>query len=76
MNGVEFSDSGLLADLHHHNVINSLLIMAVCHSVEVYQQSDNYHYVATSPDELALLNFAKMLGFRYLGKDHNNLVKI
>lgn len=32
-------------------------------------------YNASSPDELALVNFAKFTGFEYLGTDeHNNML--
>ncbi len=33
-------------------------------------------YNAASPDELALLNFAKFCGFEYLGKDESSNMKI
>lgn len=31
---------------------------------------------ASSPDELALLNFAKLIGFQYLGTDEDNNMMI
>jgi phospholipid-transporting ATPase len=33
-------------------------------------------YNASSPDELALINFAKFCGFEYLGTDINNIISV
>lgn len=51
-----------------------LLLLSTCHSIMIY----NNNYNASSPDELALVNFGKKCGYEFLGKDkHNNiLVKV
>ena len=45
-------------------------MLAVCHSVIAEPDPDkNFEiiYNASSPDELALLNFAKFVGYNFLG---------
>ena len=45
-------------------------VLALCHTV-IIEELDNgeLQYNAASPDELALLNFAKYCGFVYKGID-------
>ena len=45
-------------------------LLALCHSVIIDDQDPaNIHYNASSPDELALVNFAKMMGVEFVGVD-------
>lgn len=44
--------------------------MGLCHSI-IYE---DYQYLATSPDELALVNFAKMWGVEFKGKNALNKI--
>ena len=52
--------------------------MAVCHTVVVdkHKETGEVNYLASSPDELALVNGARYLGVTYIGRDdtkHNIL---
>jgi phospholipid-transporting ATPase len=47
----------------------SLLLLATCHTVVVDEVGV---YQAASPDELALVNFAKFSNFEYMGRDEKN----
>lgn len=54
-----------------------LFSLAICHTVVVSKdQSDNLVYNASSPDELALINFSRFCGFEYLGQDLQSLMTI
>jgi phospholipid-transporting ATPase len=46
-------------------------MLAVCHTVIVEHKPNNIIYNASSPDELSLLNFARFMGFEYIGTDEN-----
>ena len=54
-----------------------LFYMALCHTI-ICEKNENEEisYNASSPDELALINFAKLFGVEYLGIDENNYMKI
>ena len=49
-----------------------LFLCALCHTVIIDQSGDDLIYNAASPDELALVSFAKWCGVEYRGKDENN----
>lgn len=54
----------------HQKVIKYLKVLALCHTVIIEKTDDgDIKYNAASPDELALLNFAKFCGFVYKGID-------
>ena len=50
----------------------SLTHIALCHNV--IKEEDGY--TSSSPDELALVNFASYIGYTFLEKDDNNIMKI
>jgi len=54
-------------------------MLAVCHSVISEPDPNNINeiiYNASSPDELALLNFAKYCGYNFLGIDEKNIIRV
>ena len=51
-----------------------LLHLALCHTVII--DLFKHEYSASSPDELALVEGAKALGFEFLSKDYNQVVEI
>ena len=53
-----------------------LLELAICHTVLTEEKNGEIIYNASSPDELALLNFAKFVGCEYEGTDDNNNIVI
>ena len=46
--------------------------LGLCHTVIVEEQKGKQVFNASSPDELALVNGAKYLGFEFLGRDDDN----
>ena len=46
--------------------------LALCHNV--IKEEDGY--TSSSPDELALVSFAKYIGFTFLEKDDDNIMKV
>ena len=50
----------------------SLTHIALCHNV--IKEEDGY--TSSSPDELALVNFASYIGYTFLEKDDDNVMKI
>jgi phospholipid-transporting ATPase len=56
---------------------NTLIALALCHTIIREQHQDQTaSYNASSPDELALVNFAKFIGYEYLGTDQNDTIKV
>jgi len=53
-------------------------MLAVCHTVvtEVDHKTKTIEYSASSPDELALLHFAKFVGMEFLGIDENDNILV
>jgi phospholipid-transporting ATPase len=51
-------------------------MLSVCHTIIVEKSPYGLQYNASSPDELALLNFAKFCGFEYLGIDEESIIKV
>lgn len=47
-------------------------ILAVCHTVIVEDKNNQILYNASSPDELALVNAARLFDFVFKGRDENN----
>lgn len=60
----------------HEKVVECLMMIAICHTVISEQKDGKLIYNATSPDELALLNFARFVGFEFLGTDENNIKRV
>ncbi len=66
---VDFRDNAFLRQRKKEENLEVLRLLAFCHSVIAIDGQ----YNATSPDELALTNFAKFAGVAFLSKDQNNL---
>ncbi|EGR33087.1 phospholipid-translocating p-type flippase family protein, putative [Ichthyophthirius multifiliis] len=78
---VQFKDNSLFQDLESkdsqsQHIIQSILMLSVCHTVIVENTSSGSQFNASSPDELALINFAKFCGFEYIGVDEENIIKV
>lgn len=50
--------------------------MAVCHGIIAEEEGDNINFSSSSPDEIALANFAKMCGYEFRGKTPENKIII
>ncbi|CAD8093418.1 unnamed protein product [Paramecium sonneborni] len=75
---VEFDDHNFADKLLQNDpkVEKTLLLLTLCHSAITQQIRDKIYYNVTSPDELALLNFAKQYNIVYNGIDENNIITI
>jgi phospholipid-transporting ATPase len=87
---VDFRDNQLVQALHddsnaekdnimyHHYLANRklLILLGLCHSIITETKDGKLLYNASSPDELALVNFARFLGCEYQGTDENNNITI
>lgn len=51
-------------------------MLALCHTILTFKKNEQIAYSASSPDELALVNFASFLGIKYLGKDEKDIITI
>lgn len=84
VSNVDFRDKRLFDiianpdDANYAAVYDALLFLALCHTVisEVDQATKKLVYNASSPDELALVNFAKFCGFEYMGTDNSNQIMV
>lgn len=55
-----------------------MFCLSICHTIITEEKAPgNLVFNASSPDELALVNFAKYVGFEYFGSDadQNTLIK-
>jgi len=79
---VDFLDQDFLNELNdpkssnHQNIIECLTLMAVCHTIITEEKNGEVLYNASSPDELALVNFAKFVGAEFAGIDENNNMEV
>jgi phospholipid-transporting ATPase len=53
-----------------------MLCLSLCHTVTTQTVNNDIIYNASSPDELALINFAKLCGYRFMGIDDNNTMTL
>ena len=53
-------------------IFKSLLHLSLCHNVI----KEEGGYTSSSPDELALVSFAKYIGYTFIEKDDDNVIKI
>ena len=54
----------------------SLLLLSLCHSIITEETPEGIIYNSPSPDELALVNFAKLSGYEYLGTDKEDIIHL
>ena len=52
-----------------YDFMETVRFLALCHTIIVEKNGD---YSASSPDELAFVNFAKLLGYEFVGIDDDN----
>ena len=62
---VDFADKGLFDDLRKPGMQRYLLLLSLCHNVLCEKEKEEYN--ASSPDELAFVNFAKFCGYKFTG---------
>ncbi len=53
-----------------------MFLLALCHTIITEEKDNELIYNASSPDELALINFAKYAGFYYKGMDEKNVMTV
>lgn len=49
-------------------------MLSITHTIICENKDNNVVYNASSPDELALVNFAKFCGYEYMGGDEENRI--
>ena len=71
LSNVCFSDPKFIKHMNsldqYEDLRKYMLFLATCHSIIIDDRKGTYN--ASSPDELALVNFAKQFGFEFKGKD-------
>ena len=79
---VDFRDGNLFDIINneshpqHQNIRKCLIFLSICHTAIAEKKDDDIVYNASSPDELALINFAKFCGMKFLGVNDNNEILI
>ena len=80
---VDFKDRNFFSDMENssspnHNAVHmALLHLSLCHTTLCELSSNNeFIYNASSPDELALVNYAKYCGYEFQGKDEENYMSV
>jgi len=56
------------------NIEEILVHLALCHAIIIDPSTKKYN--SSSPDELALVEGAKILGYEFLGKDPDNIITV
>jgi phospholipid-transporting ATPase len=80
VSNINFRDRTLLDTLNEgdsyeaQKIINVLCFLAICHSVVAEYKENEIIYNAASPDELALVNFAKFCGYEFKGIEENFVI--
>ncbi len=70
---VDFNDRDFFCNIRvNKNIKEVLKLLSICHTIQVNQGV----YTASSPDEIAFVNFAKMCGYEFVDIDSNNNVEI
>jgi len=73
-----FADPQFTADLKTAKPTDDLhkvmMFLAACHTIIIDEKKGTFN--AASPDELALVHFAKQFGFVFAGKDPDNNVVV
>lgn len=79
---VDFRDKKFFEELENNSHPNSkflkmaLLHLSLCHTTICEVKNGELVYNASSPDELALVNYAKYCGYEYQGQNEKNIIKI
>lgn len=75
--GELFDILGNKKEIEYKNIKQTLFFLSICHSVVVEPSNENSTvYNASSPDEMALVNFAKFCGMEFKGTNDNNEIII
>ena len=78
LSNVSFVDPKFTADLKtaqpHEDLHKVMMFLAACHTIIIDEKKGTFN--AASPDELALVHFAKQFGFVFSGKDANDNILI
>lgn len=53
-----------------------LIFLSVCHTVVIENKNGKIFLNSSSPDELALVNGAKFLGFSFIERDNDNFIYV
>lgn len=75
---VDFGDAEFLQLVRARDeaALDFLRVLALCHSIIIQEIEGVIEYNASSPDELAFINFAKFCGVEYLGTDSENRLQL
>jgi phospholipid-transporting ATPase len=82
VSNVNFKDKNFFTALNNssnnnHKIAHEcLLMLSLCHTIFPEEKGDKIFYNASSPDELALVNFAKMCGYEFTQVDSKNTYTI
>lgn len=52
------------------------MFLATCHTIITEVKDGKLVYNASSPDELALVNFARYAGYEFIGINENNEIEV
>ena len=75
---VDFYDPSffnIINDEHHqehNNALNCLFLLAICHDIIINDKNGEITYSASSPDEMAIVNFTRYCGVFFKGIDEEN----
>ena len=71
---VKFSDSRLKTSKWSPKVYESIKLISLCHDIYVQHEGERIHYNTSLPDEVALINFAKLYNRELLGEENRMII--
>ena len=70
VSNVDFKDKRFFEKINDPKIDEYLVFLSLCHSIITENREDGtIIYNSSSPDEIALVNFAKMCGYEFRGKN-------
>ncbi len=75
LSNVDFKDKKFFEDIRRpdHAAHEILFLLSTCHTINIENKNGEMKYSASSPDELALCNFARLCGYEYIGTNQNEI---
>lgn len=69
MNNVSFKDSLFKKNIQSPKIQSAMRVLYLCHDIFVEKEGNKIIYNSSSPDEIALINFAKLYDKELLGEE-------
>ena len=76
VSNVDFHDPDFFKEIADPKIVTYLRFLSLCHMIITEEKDGEILYNSSSPDEIALTNFAKFCGYEYMGMNAKNQMTI